>query len=128
VAPPGKSDLDVTGASPWAVIVVFAAYCVAANVAIAAFPVAQWTMAQSAGFLSVQKSLSIGSLADSVHRGSTLPNWAPAGQVFADKQLLGPLPFDRQRHEGRSRPTDRALHLDAGRATVCVHPYHWVHL
>ncbi len=32
----------------WAAIVTIGVYCVAANVAIAAFPVAQWTMAQSA--------------------------------------------------------------------------------
>jgi hypothetical protein len=70
-------------------IVVFAVYCVAANVAIAAFPVAQWTMTQSARYLSVEKSLSIGSLADSVDRGSALPYWAPAGQVFAMNHCSG---------------------------------------
>jgi hypothetical protein len=70
-------------------IIAFTVYCVAANVAIAAFPVAQWTTAQSARYISVQKSLSIGSLADSVQRGSTLPYWAPAGQVFAMNNCSG---------------------------------------
>jgi hypothetical protein len=70
-------------------IIVFAVYCLAANVAIAAFPVAQWTMTQSARYLSVQNSLSIGSLADSVQRGSALPDWAPAGQVFAINNCSG---------------------------------------
>jgi hypothetical protein len=70
-------------------IVVLALYCVAANLAITAFPVAQWTMTQSARYISAQKSLSIDSLAASVHRGSTLPNWAPAGQIFAIDNCSG---------------------------------------
>jgi hypothetical protein len=70
-------------------IVTVGVYCVAANVAIAAFPVAQWTTTQSAGFISVEKSLSIDSLADHVQRGSTLPYWAPAGQIFAANGCSG---------------------------------------
>jgi hypothetical protein len=64
-------------------------YCLAANLAIAAFPTSQWTMAQNARFVSTQKSLSISSLADSVRRGSTLPYWAPAGQIFAMNNCSG---------------------------------------
>jgi hypothetical protein len=70
-------------------IIVVAVYCVAANVAIAAFPVAQWTMTQSANYVSAQQSLSFSSLADSVQRGSTLPYWAPAGQLFATNNCSG---------------------------------------
>ncbi len=70
-------------------VVAIGAYCVAANLAIAAFPVAQWTMNQSARFVSVEKSLSIDSLANSVRRGSTLPYWAPAGQLFAIDNCSG---------------------------------------
>ena len=70
-------------------VVTIGAYCVAANSAIAAFPVAQFTMAQSARFLSVEKSLSIDSLASSVWRGSTLPYWGPAGQLFATDNCSG---------------------------------------
>jgi hypothetical protein len=69
--------------------VTIAVYCVVANVAIAAFPVGDWTMAQTARFISAQKTLSIDSLADSVHRGSTLPYWAPAGQLFATNNCSG---------------------------------------
>jgi hypothetical protein len=64
-------------------------YCLAANVAIAAFPVAQWTMAQNANFVSVEKSWSFGSLASSVKRGTTLPYWEPAGQLFAMDNCSG---------------------------------------
>ena len=71
------------------ILAVVAAYCVAANVAIAAFPVAQWTQTQDAGFVSAQQSLSISSLADSVWRGSTLPYWGPAGQLFAAGNCSG---------------------------------------
>jgi len=64
-------------------------YCIAANLAIAMFPVSQWTPAQSARFISVEKSLSIDSLANTVWRGSNLPYWAPAGQVFAANNCSG---------------------------------------
>jgi hypothetical protein len=57
-------------------------YCIAVNLAISAFPVSQWTQTQTAGYVSVAKTLSIGSLADSVQRGSTLPYRGPAGQLF----------------------------------------------
>ena len=64
-------------------------YCIAANVAIAAFPVSQWSMAQYARFVSVAKSWSIGSLASTVRRGATLPSWGPAGQIFAMDDCSG---------------------------------------
>ncbi len=64
-------------------------YCIAANLAIAAFPVAQWTLAQNARFVSVEKSWSLGSLASTVRRGATLPYWAPAGQLFAMDNCSG---------------------------------------
>jgi hypothetical protein len=71
------------------IIAAIGVYCIAANVAIASFPVAQWTMNQSARFLSVEKSLSIDSLADSVQRGAALPDWAPVGQLFAMSNCSG---------------------------------------
>jgi hypothetical protein len=64
------------------VVVAGAVYCIAANLAIAAFPVAQWSKTQDANYISVQKALSIDSLADSVQHGAKLPYWAPAGQLF----------------------------------------------
>lgn len=70
-------------------IMVVAAYCVAANIAIAAFPVAQWTTTQDVGYVSAENALSIGSLADSMQVGSTLPYWAPAGQLFATTNCSG---------------------------------------
>jgi len=70
-------------------IVTIGAYCIAANLAISAFPVSQWTTAQYARFVSVQKSLSIDSLASTVRRGTSLPYWAPAGQLFAMNNCSG---------------------------------------
>ena len=70
-------------------IVTLAIYCVAANLAIAAFPVNQWTAKQNARFVSVQKSLSFDSVASTVHRGAALPYWAPAGQIFATNKCSG---------------------------------------
>ena len=70
-------------------ILVAGIYCVAANLAIAAFPVGDWTMTQSERYISAQKSLSISSLANSVQRGPTLPYWAPAGQLFAATNCSG---------------------------------------
>jgi hypothetical protein len=65
------------------------AYCIVANVAIAAFPVAQWTTTQDVNFVSAQRALSIGSLARSVRVGSHLPYWSPAGQLFATNDCSG---------------------------------------
>jgi hypothetical protein len=70
-------------------IVTIGVYCLAANLAIAAFPVNPWTITQAARFVSMQKSLSISSLASTVRRGSTLPYWAPAGTIFAMKDCSG---------------------------------------
>lgn len=63
-------------------LVTLGIYCIAANLAIASFPVSQWTAAQSARFINAENSLSIDSLPASVQHGSDLPYWAPAGQVF----------------------------------------------
>ena len=59
-----------------------AVYCVAVNTAIAATPSDQFTEAQVQSFVSAQDSLSVGSLAGSVHHAGGLPAWAPAGQLF----------------------------------------------
>ena len=50
------------------------------------------------------------------------------GTALRYRQLLGALPLDRQYLEGRTRATDRALHVDAGRTVLCVHPYHRLHV
>jgi hypothetical protein len=68
---------------------VVAAYCVAANVAVASFPVAQWTTAQNVNFVTAQNSLSLTSLKANVLHGNTLPYWAPAGQLFAMNNCSG---------------------------------------
>jgi hypothetical protein len=52
------------------------------NTAIAASPTTQFTHTQVQNYVSAQKNLSVSSLADSIQRGSTLPNWAPYGQLF----------------------------------------------
>ena len=70
-------------------IVTIGVYCVAVNTAIAAYPVNPWTMTQDARFVSMQKLLSISSLANTVRRGSTLPYWAPAGTIFAMNNCSG---------------------------------------
>lgn len=57
-------------------------YCIAANLAITVFPVAQWTMSQSQRFISAENALSIDSVGARVHHGSVLPYWAPAGTIF----------------------------------------------
>lgn len=66
-----------------------AAYGVAANVAVSAWPVPQWTQTQSAGFVRAQQLLSIGSLGASVRTGGALPNWAPSGELFAVNHCSG---------------------------------------
>ena len=64
------------------IVTVVAVYCIAVNTAIAVSPSEQFTNAQVRDFVSTEKSLSLSSLADSVHHGSSLPAWAPYGQLF----------------------------------------------
>jgi hypothetical protein len=61
---------------------VVALYGIAANLAIAVYPVAQWTNTQVTNFVSVERFLSPDALAHSVGKGTTLPYWAPAGKLF----------------------------------------------
>jgi hypothetical protein len=70
-------------------IVTAAVYCIAANFAIAMFPVSQWIPSQDADYIAAQQSLSFTSLSSAVHRGTTLPYWAPAGQIFAMDNCSG---------------------------------------
>ena len=64
------------------IVTVLAAFCVAANTAIAVAPSEQMTQSQIQDFVSTEQSLSLTSLADSVHHGASLPDWAPYGQLF----------------------------------------------
>lgn len=64
------------------ILVVAAVYGVVVNTAIAVAPSEQFTQVQVQNFVSAQESLSLTSLADSVHHGNTLPDWAPYGQLF----------------------------------------------
>ena len=66
-----------------------AAYGIAANVAVAAWPVPQWTQTQTVGFVKAQQSLSLGSLGASVRTRGPLPYWAPSGELFAVNHCSG---------------------------------------
>jgi hypothetical protein len=66
-----------------------AAYGVAANVAVSAWPVPQWNQVETVGFVKAQQSLSLGSLGATVRTGATLPYWAPSGQLFAVNHCSG---------------------------------------
>jgi hypothetical protein len=63
-------------------------YGIVANLAIAAFPASQWSMTQTARFVTAERDLSP-NLASSVRTGSALPYWAPAGQLFAVNHCSG---------------------------------------
>ena len=71
------------------VLVLFVVYGIVANLAIAAWPVAQWSITQDARFVSAQRTLSLGYLPHTVRTGPTLPYWAPAGQLFAVNHCSG---------------------------------------
>lgn len=66
-----------------------AVYGVAANVAVAAWPVPQFTQTQLAGFVTAQQTLSLGSLGASVRTGGSLPYWGPSGELFAVNHCSG---------------------------------------
>jgi hypothetical protein len=63
------------------IVALVAAYCVAANFAIAVAPNEQMTQSQVQDFVSTEESLSLTSLAASVHHATSLPDWAPYGQL-----------------------------------------------
>ena len=71
------------------VTVVAAVYCVAANLAVAAFPIAPWTNTQIVNYVTAEKGLSLTSLRSTVLHGNALPYWAPAGQLFAMNNCSG---------------------------------------
>jgi hypothetical protein len=75
----------------WALggICALATYGVAANVAVAAFPVPQFSQTQLQGYVQTQQSLSLGSLGASVRTGDSLPYFAPAGELFAVNHCSG---------------------------------------
>jgi hypothetical protein len=64
------------------IVAVLTVYCVVVNTAIAIGPSEQMSQTQVQNFVSAEKSLSLSSLAASVRHGSTLPDWAPYGQLF----------------------------------------------
>ena len=64
------------------IVSVVTVYSVFVNTAIAVAPSEQFTTSQVQDFVSTQQSLSIGSLAASVHHVSALPDWAPFGELY----------------------------------------------
>jgi hypothetical protein len=64
-------------------ITVLAVFGLVANIGIALEPTPQFTSYQLAQFVRAQQSLSVQSLASTVHHAATLPYWAPAGQLYA---------------------------------------------
>ena len=90
------------------IVSVVAAYCVFVNTAIAVQPSEQFTQSQVQDFVSTEASLSLTSLAASVHHVAALPNWAPYGQLFMGWRLLRPLLLVR--HYGSHVPGLQAEH------------------
>ena len=64
------------------IVSVLTFYGVFVNTAIAVLPSEQFTTSQVQDFVSTEQSLSIGSLAASVHHVSALPDWAPFGELY----------------------------------------------
>jgi len=73
-------------------LVVLGAYCFVANVGIAISPNGEWTSVQALQYVHAQKSVSDvtgGQLSGNVVRGSVLPYWAPAQELFVANQCAG---------------------------------------
>ncbi len=65
-----------------AAIAVLTAFSIVANMGGTLASVTGWSTGQARGFVEAQRSLSVGSLAASVHHGATLPAWAPTDEIF----------------------------------------------
>jgi hypothetical protein len=63
-------------------VAVLAAFSVAANVATAIEPNAQFNTYQFRAYLAAQERFSIQSVSSTIRHGATLPYYAPAGQMF----------------------------------------------
>ena len=63
-------------------LVLLSAYGLFANVAIAVEPSPQMTQAQLKEFVTVQSSFTKSALESTVRHGTTLPYWAPKGELF----------------------------------------------
>jgi hypothetical protein len=59
-----------------------AGFSIFANIAIAVEPSPQSTEPQLTSYLNLEKTLTPGALGSSVHRGATLPYWAPKGELY----------------------------------------------
>jgi hypothetical protein len=71
------------------VISLLALYSIAANIGMAITPNEEWTTAQVLHFTQAEKTFSLQSLGDQVHRGTTLPAWAPANELFVVGDCAG---------------------------------------
>ncbi len=71
------------------ILALFVVYGIVANLAIAAWPLPQWSITQNARFVSVQRALSFGYLPSTVRTGPVLPYWAPTGTLFAVNHCSG---------------------------------------
>jgi hypothetical protein len=75
-----------------AALAVLGVYCFVANVGIAISPNGEWTSVQALQYVHAQKSVSDvtgGQLTGNVVRGSVLPYWAPAQELFVANQCAG---------------------------------------
>jgi hypothetical protein len=73
-------------------VAVLGGFSILANVGIASTPTAVWSTNQSVHFVEAQKAISDITghpLASDVVRGSTLPFWAPAGELFVVNDCAG---------------------------------------
>ena len=105
-----------------------AAYGVAANVAVAAWPVPQ-CIADPDGRVRGGPAVAEPRFARCQRSdGRVAPLLGSLGPAVRGQPLLGPLPVERRRQFVGAGPTDRALHLDAGRAEPRLHPRDRVHV
>ena len=75
-----------------AVVVVLALFSLAANLGISLSAATEWTPTQATNYLQTIKAVSDATghpLTDQIHRGSALPFWAPANEVFVVGNCAG---------------------------------------
>ena len=80
-----RRSLGLTWLAVLAVLAVLAIFSIWANIGMAAVPNEEWDIAQALNYVQAQKTLSDLTghpLEANVVRGSSLPPWAPAGQLY----------------------------------------------
>ena len=99
-------------------VALLAAFSVAANVATAIEPNAQFNTYQFRAYLAAQERFSIQSVSSTIRHGANLPYYAPAGQMYEVGNCSGLYYSTGESYADRARATGSTPHVETRGATT----------